>query len=245
MKIVIIDDEFSAREILESLLLRFHPTHSIVGIYHDLPQGVEGIKETQPDLVFLDIEMPEYAGFEIINFFDKIDFKIVFTTAYSQYAIKAFEIAAIDYLLKPIEIERLSQAITKVENIVEMEQYRSQLKELGQILRQPEKRISYLDKGFKEFIAYSNIVAFEAQRAYTTVHTKNGSSVVISKNIKTFEEKFAEEKQFMRIHRSWIINLDEVIKLSKTKLEVHLSNNTIAKLSKKYITQLEQLILNN
>ncbi|MFK7775227.1 MAG: LytR/AlgR family response regulator transcription factor [Saprospiraceae bacterium] len=245
MKIVIVDDELSAREILENLILRFHPNHSIVGIYEDLPQAVEGIKSTQPDLVFLDIEMPEYAGFEIVNFFEKIDFKIVFTTAYSQYALKAFELAAIDYLLKPIEIERLSQAITKVEKIVEVEQYREQLDQLSDLMKQPEKRISYLEKGFKEFISISDIVALEAQRAYTTIHTKTGNSIVISKNLKQFEDEFANANQFVRIHRSWIINLNEIIKFSKTKLEVHLYNNTIAKLSKKYITQLEQLILNN
>lgn len=245
MKIVIVDDEFSAREILESLLLRFHPNHTIVGIYEDLPQAVEGIKKTKPDLVFLDIEMPEYAGFEVVDFFEKIDFKIIFTTAYSQYALKAFELSAIDYLLKPIEIERLSQAITKVEKIVEVEHYRTKLDELAGLMKQPEKRISYLEKGFKEFIAISDIVALEAQRAYTTIHTKQGNSIIISKNIKQFENEFADAKQFVRIHRSWIINLDELIKFSKTKLEVHLYNNTIAKLSKKYITQLEQLILNN
>lgn len=245
MKIVIVDDELSAREILENLILRFHPNHSIVGIYEDLPQAVEGIKSTQPDLVFLDIEMPEYAGFEIVDFFGKIDFKIVFTTAYSQYALKAFELAAIDYLLKPIEIERLSQAITKVEKIVEVEQYREKLDQLSDLMKQPEKRISYLEKGFKEFISISDIVALEAQRAYTTIHTKTGNSIVISKNLKQFEDEFANANQFVRIHRSWIINLNEIIKFSKTKLEVHLYNNTIAKLSKKYITQLEQLILNN
>lgn len=244
MKIVIVDDELSAREILERLLLRFHAEHTIVGIYKDLPQAVEGIKTTQPDLVFLDIEMPEYAGYEIIDFFEEINFKIVFTTAYSQYAIKAFEISAIDYLLKPIELDRLGQAITKVATMVEIDHYRAKLDELAGSMRQPQLRISYLEKGFKEFIELSDVIALEAQRAYTTVHTKQGASIVISRNLKQFDEEFAAAKNLIRIHRSWIINLNEVVKFSKTKLEVHLSNNIVAKLSKKYITELEQRILN-
>lgn len=244
MKIAIVDDELSAREILENLLLRFHPEHSIVGIYEDLPQAIIGIQETTPDLIFLDIEMPEYAGFEIVNFFDEINFKIVFTTAYSKYALQAFELSAIDYLLKPIEIERLAQAVLKVEQSVEAEHYRQKLDDLAGLMRRPEQRLSYLEKGFTEFISLSDIVALEAQRAYTSVHTKQGNTIVISKNIKQFETEFADAHQFMRIHRSWIINLDELVKFSKTKLEVHLYNNTIAKLSKKYIPKLEELILN-
>ena len=100
---------------------------------------------------------------------------------------------------------------------MEVEQYRTKLDELAGLMKPSEKRISYLEKGFKEFISISDIVALEAQRAYTTIHTKAGNSIVISKNIKQFEEKFADANQFIRIHRSWIINLDEMVKFSKTK----------------------------
>lgn len=245
MKIAIVDDELSARAVLESLVLRFHAEHSIVGIYEDLPQAVAGIKETKPDLVFLDIEMPEYAGYEIVSFFEEIDFKIVFTTAYSQYALKAFEISAIDYLLKPIEIDRLSQAISKVEQSISNEQYKVKLEELLGLMKQSNLRISYLDKGYKEFVQLSDIIALEAQRAYTKLHTRQGNAIVISKNLKQFEAEFSNAQQFIRIHRSWIINLNEVVKFSKTKLEVHLLNNTVAKVSKKYLAHLEKLVLSN
>ncbi|MBL4705451.1 MAG: response regulator transcription factor [Flavobacteriales bacterium] len=244
MKIVIIDDELSAREILASLLERYHAEHEVVGIYESLPDSIAGIKETNPDLVFLDIEMPEYAGYEIVNFFDEINFEIVFTTAYSQYALKAFEVAAIDYLLKPIEIDRLADSISRVEKLVRTDQDNLKLNELATLLKKPEHKISYIDKGYRAYVSISEIVALEAQRAYTKVHTKEGDSILISKNIRQFENELKDHSHFFRTHRSWIVNLNELEKLSKTKLEVHLTNNTIAKLSKQYIKQLDQLISN-
>ncbi len=103
LKAIITDDEQSAQEVLETLLLKYCPNIEIVAICNNLTETVDAIRMNKPDVVFLDIEMPEYAGYEIVNFFDKIDFHIVFVTAYHQYAVKAFEISALDYLLKPIE----------------------------------------------------------------------------------------------------------------------------------------------
>jgi two-component system LytT family response regulator len=114
IKAILVDDEEGARDVLANLLLRFCPNVELLAKCSNIPEAVEQIKSLQPDLVFLDIEMPNYAGYEIVNFFEKIDFEIVFVTAYDQYAIRAFEIAALDYLLKPIDIERLKLAVERV-----------------------------------------------------------------------------------------------------------------------------------
>jgi len=232
LRTVIVDDEVSAREILENLLTRFFPSLEIVGMFANVPEAVDGIKRLRPDVVFLDVEMPEYAGYEIVDFFDDITFKIIFVTAYDQYAIKAFEVSAIDYLLKPIEIDRLRDAVSKLEDSKELESSRGKLMELANDLRQSEQKIAYFDKGYRCFIQVKDIVALEAQRSYTEVHLLDGNRLVVSKNLKQLEEELSTYSVFYRTHRSWIINLDYFVKYSKTRLEISLENDTTAKLSK-------------
>lgn len=114
IKAIIVDDEESARDVLENLLLRFCPEVTLVAKCSHVEEAVQTIKNTQPHLVFLDIEMPNYAGYEITEFFDELPFDIIFVTAYNQYALRAFEVSATDYLMKPIDIERLKEAVQKV-----------------------------------------------------------------------------------------------------------------------------------
>src|SRR6478735_3401789 len=114
IRAILVDDEESARDVLQNLLQRFCPEVTLVAKCENVMLAVDVIKKEKPDLVFLDIQMPNYAGYEIVKFFDKVDFEIVFITAYDQYAIRAFEIAAIDYLLKPIDIDRLKLAVKRV-----------------------------------------------------------------------------------------------------------------------------------
>ena len=114
IKAILVDDEESARDVLENLLRRFCPEIDLLDKCNNVEQAVESIKQHKPNLVFLDIEMPNYAGYELVDFFTEIDFEIIFVTAYDQYAIKAFEVSAVDYLLKPIEIERLKESVSRV-----------------------------------------------------------------------------------------------------------------------------------
>ena len=115
---IIVDDEQSARDILTNLLARFCPQVEVLGAYSNVPAAAAAIKELKPQLAFLDIEMPNYSGFEIVDFFHEVNFEMVFVTAYDQHAIKAFEVSAVDYLLKPIDIERLQSAVEKVQKRV-------------------------------------------------------------------------------------------------------------------------------
>src|SRR5690606_9361184 len=128
----------------------------------------------QPDLVFLDIEMPRYAGFEIVRFFEEIAFEIIFITAYDRYAIRAFEISAVDYLLKPIDIERLKSAIEKVRKKLDAEQQAQRISLLSSTLESKQiRKIIINDKSQQHLISIDDIIAIEAMESYCDIHTLN------------------------------------------------------------------------
>ena len=147
---IIVDDEESARNVLSKLLHRFCPKIKVLGTYDNLIDAVEGIKLQQPQVVFLDIEMPNYMGFEIVNFFESFSFHIIFITAYDRFAIKAFEISAFDYLLKPIDIDRLKNTVEKLDRRLDLEVSKEHLDLLSTTLLKDEiTKISVSDRGYK------------------------------------------------------------------------------------------------
>ncbi|PCJ64980.1 MAG: hypothetical protein COA58_11965 [Bacteroidetes bacterium] len=233
IRAIIIDDEESARHILGSLLARISHDIEIITKCSNLEEGVISIKAFKPDLVFLDIEMPQYAGYEITSFFDKMNFEIIFVTAYDHYAVKAFEVAAVDYILKPISIDRLTESIEKykrkAKNNVAALNYQTMMETLES--NTISKLVVPTIKGQK-VIFIKDIVSIEASRAYCTIHAYNGESYILSKNLKHFETLFAENSLFFRCHKSWIINTQHVDSYSKSELSISLINGQKAKLSK-------------
>lgn len=242
IRAIIVDDEEGARDVLENLLLRFCPDVELIAKCENVLQAVEVIKTQQPDLVFLDIEMPNYSGFEIVTFFREINFEIIFVTAYDQYAIRAFEVAAIDYLLKPIDIERLKNAIARVVQQRNIEQQSQRLSLLSNTLesKQP-KNIVITDKGQQHIIAIESIIAIEAQESYCTIHT-NEKNYVASKNLRHFETVLEKLPQFFRVHKSWLVNKDYIKHYSKSDLSIQLSNGLTTKLSKYKKAEFEEAI---
>lgn len=232
IKTIIVDDEESARDVIKNLLVRFCPDIEIVDICKSVPEAVESIKIHKPQLVFLDIEMPNYAGFEIVNFFEEVNFEIVFLTAYEQYAIKAFEISAIDYLLKPVEIDRLKKAVEKVKLQVVSKIQKERLELLTETISSKKiKNLVIQDRGEQIVCPLEDVIAFEAQESYCMVHTTT-KKYIQSKNLKHFENLLDENQKFMRIHKSWIINKKHILKYSKSELNIYLNNSLVAKLSK-------------
>ena len=242
IKCIIVDDEESARDVLSNLLTRFCPQVEILDKCSNILQAVESVKKHQPDVVFLDIEMPNYAGYEIVKFFDKIDFEIIFVTAFDKYALRAFEIAALDYLLKPVDIERLKQTVERLESHIDDKQYSERISVMTDTLKEKElKNIAVIDKGFQKIIAVENIIAIEAQESYCIIHTTE-RNYIASRNLKHFETTLESVPAFFRVHKSWLINRDHLKHYSKSELSIQLSNGIITKLSKYRKAEFESLI---
>ncbi|MCP4439413.1 MAG: response regulator transcription factor [Aureispira sp.] len=215
MNAIIIDDENKARRVLKALLEEYCPTVTVVAMAANVPDGVKAINQHQPDLVFLDIEMPQYNGFQLLEFFDKGDFGIVFTTAYSEYAIQAFRISAIDYLLKPIQISQLIDAVEKAaEQIKQPKKQNAQRLEALKTNLAPNNgslgRIALPISNGLYFANMEDIIFLEADSSYTYVHLINESQkLIISKLLKDLE-KLLPENKFVRIHRKYLINVDHI-----------------------------------
>jgi two-component system LytT family response regulator len=243
LKAILVDDEEAARDVLENLLKRFCPDINLVDKCSNVLDAVESIKLNQPNVVFLDIEMPNYAGFEIVKFFESVQFEIIFVTAYDKYAIRAFEIAAIDYLLKPIDIDRLKESVSKVKNVVDFKIQAEKLALLSNTLESKEiKNISINEKGIQQIISINSIIAIEAQESYCFIHTES-KKYMVSKNLKSFEIMLDSLTNFVRVHKSWIINLNEMVNYSKSNLVINLTNGIVAKLSKYKKAEFEDLLV--
>lgn len=232
LKAIIVDDEYSAREVLLELVERFCPDIETVALCSNVENAVEKINLHKPDLVFLDVEMPNYAGYEIVEFFDTVDFNIIFITAYDKYAIKAFEVSAVDYLLKPIEIDRFKEAIEKARRNINAKSYKQRLSLLADDLKKSERKYTYSDRGFVNYVNTDEIIAFEAQRAYSTMFLTKSRTVTISKNIKTILKEIEEYDEFHRVHRSWIINKSHLEKYSRATQELFLKDKIVAKIAR-------------
>lgn len=237
-----VDDEESARDVLGNLLARYCPGVEILGKYGDLTTAVPGINDLKPDLVFLDIEMPHYAGYEIVNLIGEVNFEIIFVTAYDHYALRAFEISAADYLLKPIDIDRLKDAVERVANRVHLKQRVVNLDLLSQTLKTNEvKKLVITDKGNQYIVALGEVIAFEAQESYSYIHTTE-RRYTVSKNLKHFENLLAEHPVFIRVHKSWIISRDHIVNYSRSDFRINMRNGIVARLSKYKKAEFELLV---
>lgn len=219
MKAIVIDDELRARRILKTLLQKHCPQINVVGEAENVPDAVQLIHRESPDIVFSDIEMPEYSGFELLKFISNIDFALIFVTAYQEYAIRAFEVSAVDYLLKPIEIELLKKAVEKVEqqlgptgnagNNQKMETLRENL--TGEYLT----RFALPMADGLMFVEADDIMYLIAEGSYTEIVFSDKKRVLITKKIKYFEENLANPC-FFRSHRSYIVNLNKISQYIRT-----------------------------
>lgn len=211
IKVVIIDDELMARNLLRGLLQTYCPNVEILADCPDLPNGIKAIHKLKPDLVFLDIEMPGHTGLELLDFFneDEVDFSVIFTTAYNQYAIQAFKLSAIDYLLKPIEPEELEQAVERFEKAAS--KHRQALAVLKENLNShSERKLAVPEGNTIKFIELDSILYFKADSSYTEIHFTDDSKLVVSRTLKNIEETLDGEQYFFRSHKSYLVNMKYV-----------------------------------
>ncbi|WP_103067930.1 LytR/AlgR family response regulator transcription factor [Aquimarina sediminis] len=219
MKAIIIDDERKARNLLRVLVEENCP--KITQIYEagDLITGVEIIKSEEPNIVFLDIEMPEHSGLEILNFIEKdvVNFEIIFTTAYSEYAIQAFQLSAIDYLLKPVRPSQVKEAVNKAMAILGKSQITNKLEELKNSLSSSNfKKIGLPVADGIKFIEFEDIIMMEADGMYTKITTTSENEILISKTLKHFVNLLQNIPTFYKPHRSYLINLKYIQRYVKS-----------------------------
>jgi two-component system LytT family response regulator len=242
-KAIVVDDEEWARDVLRKLIAKFCPELEVVAVCNDLLSAKQSIDLHQPDVVFLDIEMPNYAGYEIVNFFPEIDFEIIFVTAYENYAAKAFEVSAFDYLLKPVEVSRL---IASVQRFIENRKLKN-IKDAYLILQEnlkedKVKKIIFRKNNGSMVVAVPDIIAIQAQQAYCSIITES-EIFTTSKNLGYYQSLLETESIFFRSHKSWIINRNFLIQYSKTNLDIKLQYGVEAKLSKYKTLDFEAYLL--
>ena len=180
----------------------------------DAATGLKAIEMYKPDLVFLDIEMPHLNGFEMLERIPQINFAVIFTTGYDQYAIKAFHFSALDYLLKPVEPKELINAVKKVEeqrHLPLAEQFEMLLKKINGINSGFNKIAVPTAEGF-ELIPTAEVVYFEADDNYTHIFLKNKNKIVACRTLKKIEEQIQDYNFFVRVHNSYMANLNEVVR---------------------------------
>jgi len=243
IKAILIDDEERARNSLLAALSSYCPEVIVVAQASNVPMAAELIREHQPDLIFLDIEMPEYNGFELFQFVDEVHFDIIFVTAYSQYAIQAFEVSALDYLLKPIEVSGLQKAVQKVLEKKSYSNVQKRLEILKEAFVSEEiKKISLPMADGLLFVEVKDIVLLEADGAYTYVCLQNGSRILVSKRLKFFEDILSNRIHFFRPHRSHIVNLNFLKKYVRGENKLILDNSTQIALSRDLKQQFESVL---
>jgi two-component system LytT family response regulator len=218
-KAVIIDDSSQARKLLKLMLLELAPEVTLVGEAENVDEGLKLIENEQPDAVFLDIEMPGKTGIQLAEILLERNFKgnVVFTTAYNAYAIKAFRLSAIDYLLKPIQEDQLTEAVKKLKEEKKNRDNQSRLNALSENLREERNEVLCIpsQSGF-EYLPVSEIEYLEADGSYVKIYCINNRSLTVSKNLKYFENALADCTNFIRPHRSFLVNMDYVTNYSKS-----------------------------
>jgi two-component system LytT family response regulator len=213
LKSIIVDDEFKSRESLRILLEDFCEGVEVCALCQNVEEGINAIEKFNPKVVFLDIQMQRESGFDLLTRIKDIHFDVIFTTAHSEYAIKAFKFSAIDYLLKPIDIEELKQAIGKL-NTKLNDTISIRLEHLIQNLRVPASESHKLALPTLEgliFVKVMDIIYCEASSNYTVIVMQDSKKYMVSRTLKEYDELLSEHN-FYRIHNSFLINLNAIKK---------------------------------
>lgn len=239
-KAIIVDDEEAARDVLQTLINFSQFPIEIVAKCNHVKAAVAEIKRLKPDVVFLDIEMPEYAGYEIIKFFDTIEFEIVFVTAYDKYALKAFEMSAIDYLVKPINRSRLDDCLKKIIEKIANKHSASEYQTLLESLQNRKiNKIVIPEVNGNLILNLSDIICIQGDGSYSIIYHLTDGRLIISKNLKYFEKVLPEDSPFFRSQKSWIVNLNHIKKYNANQGNLFLINDIVAKISP---TKIEEFV---
>ena len=210
---VLIDDEKSALLGLQNKVGELFPQIIIEAVFQKPEEAIEWLSERQPDMVFLDIKMPRMTGFELLSRLERIDFQLIFVTAYCDYALEAIKKSAVGYVLKPVDDEDLIKTVNKAIETIELKKEAEQTKKvialLNETLTETNKIIVPTSKGFS-FIHADDVIRIEGYEGYTKFHLVSGEEIVSSYNLGKFEKKL-DSKMFFKCHKSHIVNLKKVV----------------------------------
>jgi two-component system LytT family response regulator len=217
LRTIIIDDDPLTCELVKDIIMAYCPNVTVVACAADVRSGVAAITEHDPDLVLLDIKMPDGSGFDLIKHFDKPDFKIIIISGYIEYSIKGYKFGVIDYILKPIDIEELTLAVNKADDLVRYEA-KLRFKTLADQLNLMSKAHKIILKTSEHIhlVNIADIVRIVADGNYCTFFTSDGRKILVSRPIREFE-KLLIDKGFHRIHKTHMININKVNYFDKTE----------------------------
>ncbi|MGK0388296.1 MAG: two-component system LytT family response regulator [Maribacter sp.] len=217
MKTIIIDDIKKNREVLLELLTDYCPKVEVIGEAEDATSAYAIIKEKQPDLLLLDVEMPDGTGFDLLDKFDDVSFEVVFVTAHDRYALKAIKFCALDYILKPVDVKEFIQAIHRATEKLKERNFSANFSHLVQNMKNKNIRQHKIAIPIQEgfiFIEVNDILRCEADGSYTQVMLKSGKNIYATRKIKVFEDLLSDY-HFFRVHRSYLINMNYIEKYHK------------------------------
>ncbi|WP_179006397.1 LytR/AlgR family response regulator transcription factor [Winogradskyella forsetii] len=224
IKTIIIDDESHCSDRILSLIERHPNTFNVLAVIDNVDEALRLVPQLQPELVFLDIKIHDKTGFDFLQEVGSINFKVIFTTAFDNFAIKAFKFSAIDYLLKPIDTDDFDAAVSRLKDNLSKQNMEQQLQNLFKNLKPNQKKVITIPSltGF-ETLKVEDIIHLEADTSYTHIFTKKGKAMV-SKPIKFYEDLLAENS-FFKTHKSHLINIDHVKKYYRGKQSYVLMSN--------------------
>jgi two-component system LytT family response regulator len=232
MKVILVDDELVANESLALIIQEYLPEVEIVGTARSASEARGLIAFHKPDLVFLDIEMPGEDGFDFLKGLNNIDFLIIFVTAYNQYAIQAFKFSAIDYLVKPVKITELIDAVKRARILIERNEITDYRTLLENIQSKKPSKIALNTNDSREYINIDDIIHIEGDVNYSKFYLAEKRVIMVSKTLKIFEEMLSGHG-FYRTHKSSLVNLKHVKRiLSRDGLTIEMSDGSQAVLSR-------------
>ena len=212
IRAIIVEDEEKARGNLIQILSEYCKDVELVDSQDNVQDGIKSIREHKPDLVFLDVHMQAETGFDLLEQVGKVDFEVIFTTAHNEYAVKAFKFSAIDYLLKPVDIDELVNAVQKVGEKIDEDATKERYQLIVENLKDQKSRFNKIALPTTDgliFVQVSNIIRCESEDNYTHFFLADGERILVSKTIKYFEELLTDQ-DFFRIHQSHLININHI-----------------------------------
>lgn len=244
IKALIIDDETNNQELISNLLKSYCETVEVVGTANSVETGYKAIQSLKPDLVFLDIQMPDGSGFDLLKMVSSIDFKVIFVTAHQEFAIEAFKFSAIDYLLKPLAPLNLINAVKKVEESITKDELNLKYQTLLSNVSEPTKNkrrivLKTMERIYS--VDITDIIRFESDGNYTKAFLVDGKKIMVSRLLKEYDELLSDVG-FLRVHQSHLINTNYLFCFEKGEGHVVMKDNSIVPVSNRKREQLMELM---